>query len=141
MTRVEAELLIKELTVKVECVERLMNERERYYLEKINGQIGRIDGVINASDKALKIADASLDHWKTVNNEWRKSLEDARTGNISRLEALSEIKRLGERIDQHEKTLNTMGGRTGGYNNIWLMVKTILGLLFEGLLVIVEIGR
>jgi hypothetical protein len=96
---------------------------------------------LDAMDKAVAVYESNMHEWKIGHNEWRKSLEDSRRDSLSRSELNSKFEALTARLDAHEKLLNQGQGRDNGYNNSWLIVTVILGLIISALLVVVEMKK
>jgi hypothetical protein len=96
---------------------------------------------MNAADTAIHVYEKSMQEWKVGHNEWRRSLEDSRGDTLSRSEINARFDAVAARIDAHERSINEQRGRASGYNNSWLILTVILGLIGSALLVIVEMKK
>lgn len=126
----DADPTTRELAIEIEHGKEVVNLR-------VNALTARLD----ASDKAIRVYETSMQEWKASHNEWRKSLEDSRKDTLSRSEVNARFEIIMARVDSQEKSINENRGRATGYNASWGILIAILSLLFAAWLVVVEMKK
>jgi type II secretory pathway pseudopilin PulG len=101
--------------------------------------VARLQEQIIASKEALSLANKALDAYKSANNEWRSSLDDAREEiNKYMLTATADARfdkemgqrgALADRVYALEKNRNEQTGRVTGIDKTWAVIYAVSILL------------
>jgi hypothetical protein len=138
---------IRELSVEVDSLRRIMDERDRLYAERDNSRRTAVDAALTAakeqtassfaaSKEAIAKADTAQHEYNLRSNEFRGQLDDQAKRLISRAEVDTIIKNFDEKLNRLEmdtrvnrEAIGNSASKGEGMNQFWQYLVTIVGLL------------
>jgi len=100
-----------------EALRRIMDERDRLYMDKFA-----------AEEKARQIALAAQDKRLEGMNEFRSAIQDQGATFLPRIEFDARYQALLERIEHLSSRQDKTEGRFAGANYLWAVIASVLGL-------------
>lgn len=141
------DMTTRELTVEMDGLRRIMDERDRLYTERYNVSKVAVDTALMAvkeqtsssfasNKEAIQKADTAQHEYNIRSNEFRGQLDDQAKRLISRVEVETIIKNIDEKIDKldretraNREALSTTAGSGAGMDKLFGWIMSIIGAL------------